>query len=155
MTDTILNISHQKEFGCCCVVHWRVWLEVGYEFCFAKRKRNCPACFPMDLWVKGRRFVDRKSSCNKSPQARRVEPRPCYSETGLSAAESAAKYFGISLPLFSCVDLGLTSRAQRPEDDITLGAIRSWPLHLNPSRECNFKASWNYSKHQRPVNGLG
>lgn len=34
--------------------------------------------------------------------------------------ERAAKYLGISLPLFSCVDLSLTSQAGFPEDDITL-----------------------------------
>lgn len=50
-------------------------------------------------------------------------PESCYSETGLFAVESAAKYLGISLLLFSCVDLSLASRAEGPEDDITLSAI--------------------------------
>lgn len=73
--------------------------------------------------MKGHRFMVRKSFCNKSPEAQCAEPLLCYSETGLFAVESAAKYLGISLPLFSCVDLSLSSQAECPEDDITLSAI--------------------------------
>ena len=45
--------------------------------------------------------------------------------TDLFAVESAAKYLGISLPLFSCVGLSLSSPAECAEDDITPSAIRS------------------------------
>lgn len=67
--------------------------------------------------------------------------------------ESAAKYLGIILQLFTCVDL--SSWVECFEDDITVSAIWSWLPWLNPSRESNFKGCWNFSKHQWPVNSPG
>jgi len=56
--------------------------------------------------VKGHISADRKLLCH-----------------GLFTWESAAKYVGISLPLLSCVEVGLTFQAERSEDEITLPAI--------------------------------
>lgn len=94
-----------------------------FDFPFSQKKEILSCLFSCGSVGERSQVYGQEVFLQQEPRGSMREPLPCYSETGLFAVESAAKYLGISLPLFSCVDLSLSSQAECPEDDITLSAI--------------------------------